>query len=218
MEQTVSTSQAIPKKKNSSTRNTALLGFALLAAIALVGLFYFSVTRNQIYTDKAIIEAPSITVAADQAGTIEKILVSVGDFVPANASVAQVSDQILKTKEAGLVIMAEKSIGKTVGAGEPIVTLINPSDLRVVAHIDENSGLSAIRAGQSVSFTADAFGSKKYSGIVEEVSPTSRQSGVVFNISDKREVKQFDVKIRFDVKQYPELKNGMSAKVTIYTK
>ncbi len=215
MEQELSVPQEVSKR--SSARSTALLGFVLLAVIAVVGLFFFAITKNQIVTDKADIEAPSITIASEQGGVIQKIFVKEGDLVSSNASVAQVSDQILKTKDVGLVISAQNNVGKTVGVGESIVTVINPAQLRVVAHIDENSGLSDIHIGQSAVFTVDAFGSKKYSGIVEEVSSTSRQSGVVFNISDQREVRQFDVKIRFDVKQYPELKNGMSAKVTIYT-
>lgn len=215
MEQELSVPQEVSKR--SSARSTALLGFVLLAVIAVVGLFFFAITKNQIVTDKADIEAPSITIASEQGGVIQKIFVKEGDLVSSNASVAQVSDQILKTKDVGLVISAQNNVGKTVGVGESIVTVINPAQLRVVAHIDENSGLSDIHVGQSAVFTVDAFGSKKYSGIVEEVSSTSRQSGVVFNISDQREVRQFDVKIRFDVKQYPELKNGMSAKVTIYT-
>jgi len=68
------------------------------------------------------------------------------------------------------------------------------------------------------SFTVDAFGSKKFFGIVDEISPISDQSGIVFNISDKREVKQFDIKVRFDIKAYPQLKEGMSAKIIIYKK
>jgi len=66
------------------------------------------------------------------------------------------------------------------------------------------------------SFTVDAFGSRKFQGIVDEISPTARQEDIVFNISDKRQTNQFDVKIRFDVSAYPEIKNGMSAKVWIY--
>lgn len=218
MEQQVSGVNDAPKSNQNSTRNAARLGFALLAMIVLVGAVYFVITRNQLSTDKADIEAPTISIALAQGGTIQRILVSEGDMVPANASVAQVSDQILKTKTAGLVVNVQNNIGKTVGPNEPVVTLINPEELRVVAHIDENSGLNNIQPGQAVQFTVDAFGSKKYSGVVEMMSPTARQSGVVFNISDQREVKQFDVKIRFDIKAYPELKNGMSAKVTIYTK
>ena len=62
----------------------------------------------------------------------------------------------------------------------------------------------------------DAFGSQVFKGVVDEVSPTSNQSDVVFNISDQRPTNQFAVKVRFDPAQYPQLKNGMSAKVWVY--
>src|SRR5262249_54386642 len=99
-----------------------------------------------------------------------------------------------------------------------VVEMIDPSELRVVGKVDENKGLDRIAVGDSVSFTVDAFGGKTYSAVVDEISPTSEQSGIVFNISDKREVKQFDVKARFDTAAYPELRNGMSARMWIYQK
>jgi multidrug resistance efflux pump len=94
--------------------------------------------------------------------------------------------------------------------------MIKPDDLRVVAQIEEDKGLSEVTVGQRAFFTVDAFGSKKFDGIVDEVSPTSRQSDVVFNISSQRQEQEFNIKIRFDVNKYPELKNGMSAKSWIY--
>jgi multidrug resistance efflux pump len=96
--------------------------------------------------------------------------------------------------------------------------MIDPTQLRVVGTIDEDKGLSEIHVGQLGTFTADAFGSKQYQGVVDEVDPSANQQDVVFNISDSREEQQFDVKVRFDTGQYPELKNGMSAKLTIFTK
>jgi ketol-acid reductoisomerase len=86
----------------------------------------------------------------------------------------------------------------------------------VVGHIEENKGLKDIKVGQRAMFEADAFGSKQFNGVVDEISETSRQSDVVFNISDNRQVQIFDVKIRYNLADYPELKNGMSAKVWIY--
>ena len=67
-------------------------------------------------------------------------------------------------------------------------------------------------------FKVDAFGSKKYYGVVDEISPTSKESGIAFNISDKRETKEFNISVRFDNAAYNELKNGMSAKIWIYKK
>jgi multidrug resistance efflux pump len=96
--------------------------------------------------------------------------------------------------------------------------MVDPTQLRVVGTIDENKGLDRIRVGQPATFTVDAFGSKQYVGIVDEISPTANSSDVVFNISNERETQQFNVKVRFDHTQYPELKNGMSAKLTIFIK
>jgi multidrug resistance efflux pump len=204
--------------RSKSTKSAAIVGGSLLGVIAIVGIFYIYQTRSQIYTDQAAIEASSIVISSTTGGTLQKMLAANGDQVAADTPVAQVADQILRSNEAGLVISAENNIGETVTPGQPVVTMINPGDLRVVAHVDEDKGLSNIKVGQLVSFTVDAFGSKKYTGVVDQISPTARQSGVVFNISDQREVQQFDVKIKFDISKYPELKNGMSAKVTIFEK
>ncbi|MEI8343782.1 MAG: HlyD family efflux transporter periplasmic adaptor subunit [Candidatus Moraniibacteriota bacterium] len=205
-------------EQSKSTKSAAIVGGSLLVVIVIIGIFYLFITRNQIYTDKADIEAPLISIAPTQGGTLQKILVASGQQIAANTSVAQVADQILRSDQQALVVEAQSNEGKTVNAGEAVVTVIHPDDLRVVAHIDEDKGLSGIKVGQLVTFTVDTFGSKKYTGIVDEISSTSRQSGVVFNISDQRQVKQFDVKIEFDVKKYSELRNGMSAKVTIFKK
>ena len=101
-------------------------------------------------------------------------------------------------------------------ASQAVVTMIDPSELRVVGQVEEDKGLKDISVGQQAVFTVDAFGSKKYIGTVEQISPTSNQSGIVFNISDKQAKQSYDVKIIFDASQHPELKNGMSAKIWIY--
>ena len=90
--------------------------------------------------------------------------------------------------------------------------------MRVVGSIDENKGLDEIHVGQKATFTVDAFGSKTYVGTVDEISSTADDTGVVFSISDKRPTEKFDIKVNFDQAAYPELKNGMSAKITVYTK
>jgi multidrug resistance efflux pump len=106
--------------------------------------------------------------------------------------------------------------GQVFSAGAPVVTMIDPGELRIMGKIDEDKGLSRIKVGDPVSFTVDAFGNTEFVGVVDEVSPTSNQSSVVFSISDKREIKQFDVKVRYDITLHPEFKNGMSAKMRVY--
>ncbi len=185
----------------------------------LLGIFiYWQIERKSILVENAQLQAPVITISPLAAGTLNALYVHEGDTIPANTPVALVGTTILTSKVAGIVIAADNSLGKTFTTGQSVVSIINPDDLRVVGAVEETKGLKDIKVGQRVTFTVDAFGNKKYTGTVDTVAPTSNDTGVVFSISDKRPIKKFDVKVRFSSATYPELKNGMSAKITIFTK
>jgi multidrug resistance efflux pump len=166
--------------------------------------------------EKSQIEAPTISLSSTTGGVLENLYVNPGDMVAANEAVAEIGNDIVRTRDPGLVISTQNSVGTNFTPGETVVTIIKPEDLRVDAEVEEDKGLADIKVGQKALFTVDAFGSKKYYGIADEISPTARTSDVVFNISSQREMQDFDVKIRFDINQYPELKNGMSAKAWIF--
>lgn len=189
----------------------------ILAAILVVGAAAFLIVSNKrISIDNSMVSAPQIDLAPTVAGPLNAIYVNAGDDVPANTVVAEVGTELIKTKVAGEIISVQKDTGMFFNAGQPVVSMIDPTQLRVVGQIDENKGLSDVHVGQQATFTVDAFGSKIYHGVVDEVSPTSNSQSAVFSISDQRPTQTFDVKIRYDIAAYPELKNGMSAKVTIY--
>lgn len=184
-----------------------------------VGLFaYFKVSSGRVSIEKSEVSAPEIGLASQTGGTLEAMYVDKGDVVVSGQILARVGNELVKAKMDGVVTAAEAVIGKLYSRGETVVSMIDPTDLRVVGHLDENKGLDRIRVGDYAVFTVDAFGSKEYRGIVDEISPTSREGDVVFSISDKRETKVFDVKVRFNTSDYPELKNGMSARLWIYVK
>jgi multidrug resistance efflux pump len=189
---------------------------ALIAA-ATAGGVYFWVQSQRLYVDQATIEAPEIDLSPSSPGILQDVYVNEGDSVPANFTVAQVGNELIQTQVAGIIISVPDQVGAQVTAGTPVVTMIDPTQLRVVGQVQENEGLDRIQVGDPVTFTVDAFGSQTFSGVVDEVSPTSQQSQVVFNISDQREEQDFDVKARFDTTAYPQLKNGMSARMWIYT-
>lgn len=207
MEQEKKTSDGVSKRAGISI----MLALALIAG-AVIGYTYWQAVRNQVYVDKSEISAPAIDLSSVGGGELKGLFVKVGDSIPAGFVVAQVNNEMVRTATPGLVINVENSLGQNFPPGQPIVTIINPQDLRVVAQVEENKGLDRIKAGQLVVFTVDAFGSRKFYGTVDEVAATSEDSSVVFSISDQRQVKIFDVKIRYDEQKYPELKNGMSAK------
>jgi multidrug resistance efflux pump len=193
-------------------------GAIALVLVIVGGLLYWQMSSTRVSIDTSLITAPIIDLSPTAPGQLQEIYVNEGDIVPANTPVARVGDEILKTTVAGEIINVQNNIGKSFNPGQAVVSMIDRSLLRVVGTIDENKGLSKIHVGQLASFTVDAFGGKLYQGVVDEVSPSSNQSDVVFNISNTRQTMQFDIKVRFDQNQYPELKNGMSAKLTIFTK
>ncbi len=194
------------------------LFIALMVGGLIVGLIYLKQTSARIYIEKTTISAPSVNLSSLTAGTLEEIFVNEGDVVTANTIVARVGNELVKAKVDGLIISINKNIGKLFNRGEAVITMIDPNELRAIGRVEEDKGLKDISIGQNVMFNVDAFSGKKYFGIVDEISPTSRDSGVVFNISDKREMKEYEIKVRFDLDAYPELKNGMSAKMWIYKK
>lgn len=191
------------------------VGFLAAALIGLGNYFYQS--SRSIYSDQAEISAPLIILSPSQPSVLEKLLVSDGEEVEANQQVAIFNDkQYVRAQTAGVIVNTYDEIGKIFAPGTPVAVMINPDDLRLVVHIAENKGLNQIAPGQQVVFTVDSFGSKKFYGQVESVAKTADSSSVVFSISDKREEKNFSVKVKFDTAAYPDLLNGMSAKAWIY--
>ncbi len=194
-----------------------------VAAVFVIGggigiLAYFGVSSGQIYIDKADIEAPEVTLAPTVPGILQTMYVAEGQSIPADTVVAQVGNELIKSTSAGVVASASKDIGKLIAAGTPVVTVVDPTQLRAVGQVAEDKGLTDITVGDQVVFTVDAFGSKSYHGVVEEIAPTSRQTDVVFTISDKRPTQMFNVKVYYGAGVYPELKDGMSARMWVYKK
>lgn len=196
--------------------SAGLLGLVIIAGAA--GIIYWRLSAGSVYIENSDIEAPSIALAPTVSGKLEEVYIHEGDTVLANVPVARVGTQLIKSTVAGEIITVENNIGEQVSPGQSVVTMIDPTELRVVGKVDEDKGLSSIQVGDPVTFTVDAFGGKKFSAFVDEISPTSDQSSIVFNISDKRQVRQFEIKARFDQTQDDSLKNGMSARMWVYTK
>ena len=190
----------------------------VLVFVALGGFIFWQNTHGTIFIENAQINAPIINLSGISAGTLNALYVKEGDIVDANTPVALIGTNVVATKVNGKIISVAKNIGAYFVPGTAVVSMIHPDDMNVVGAIDETKGLEKIKVGQKATFTVDAFGGKTYVGVVDSVGETADSTGVVFSISDKRPVRQFDVKVRFDVTKYPELKNGMSAKITVYTK
>lgn len=185
---------------------------------ALGGFLYWEMTKNQVYIENSYLDAPIMSVSATSAGVLNEIYVKEGDKVIANQAIALVGSEIIYAKEGGTVASAPKVSGGYYAPGQNIASIVVFQKMRVVGSIEENKGLDRIAAGQRVTFIVDAFPGKEYEGTVDEVSPVSSDTGVVFSISDKRPTKKFSVYVNFNADAYPELKSGMSAKIYVDTR
>jgi multidrug resistance efflux pump len=209
--------QTAQTKKTLNRRALIVAACIVVVLGGGIGAFaYFSAANKTVYIDQASISAPLVDLSPTDAGVLNAVYVQTGDLVPPNTVVAEVGTDLIKSTAGGLVVTVNNNIGKTVASSDVVVAMIDPSQLRVVGQVQEDKGLVDIVPGQRAVFTVDAFGGQTFDGVVDSVSPTAQSSDVVFNVSDQREEQDFDIKVRFDTAAYPQLKNGMSAKIWVY--
>ena len=211
---------AKPAKKQSLFQKPwvrSLAGMVVILALLGAAIVYKEISAS-VSIEDSFISAPVINIGPQSAGILGAVYVKPGEAVTAGESVAEVGTEVLTAKVDGLIISTENVPGQVFAPGSAVISMIDPTALRVVGTLDENKGLSKVKVGDPVSFTVDAFGGAQFTGLVDEISPTSDDTSVVFNISDKRPTHQFDVKVRYDIAAHPEFKNGMSAKMWVYPK
>ena len=187
--------------------------------ILLAGLYvFFQKTTGRIYIDKSLIQAPVIVISPSLSGKVQEIDVKEGQAVKNGDTLAIVGSKALHADTDGLVIAASDLTGSTVTPQTQLIQMIRPVNLRVTGTIDENKGLNKIRVGQVISFTVDALPGNTYWGYVDEISPSAVAPAFSFSTSTERPTQQFTVYAKFDSTLYPAIKNGMSAKMVVYTK
>ena len=216
----------IEKAGGDEDESPAKSRIPLMVAAALVlvvgggigALAYITVANQSVYIEDSTVQAPSTVLTPTTPGTLQDVYVSVGDVLAPDAVVAEVGTQLVSSTAGGLVISTNTNVGSQITPGTAVVTTIDPTQLRVVGQLEEDKGLANVAVGDRATFSVDAFPGKTFDGVVSEVSPTSQTSDVVFQVSDQREEQNFDVYVAYDLTKYPELKNGMSAKIWVYKK
>lgn len=190
----------------------------ILAVIAVVGgILFYQIRQGRVFIDNSLVSNTIITLAPTTPGKLTRLVIYENENIKKGDPIADVDGNTLYADTDGLVIMANNQIGSIVSTQNPVGQMINLSDMRIAGTIDENKGLSDIRVGQVVSFTIDALPGKTFWGYVDEISPSAKQTQAAFSISSERPTQQFVVYARFNAQKYPEIKNGMSAKMTVYT-
>lgn len=205
----------LAKIKNPKVLRALLVIFV---AIALIGSYlFYQLLRDRVPIEDSLVQAPIITLSPEAAGKILGIKVYEGEKVKRGDALAIVGTNSLNAYQDGLIVAVDNAIGSIASAQTPVVQMINFADMRVAGTIDENKGLDSVKIGQIVSFTVDALPGEIFWGYIDEISPTAKQTQLQFSVSSERPTQQFLVYARFNAYAYPQIKNGMSAKMTVYT-
>jgi multidrug resistance efflux pump len=175
-----------------------LAALAIVVVLGLVGMFGYRLWYNSINfvsTDNAQVTAALVQVGSINAGRIFSMNVDVGSPVSQGQVIAIVDIPTLISKSettdtsklgfrdvrdqladvaapvSGVVAARWARVGDTVPAGQPIVTLMDPRQIWVMANIDEKD-VGRVRPGQYVEVHIDSLG-KSLPGRVETVSPVT---------------------------------------------
>jgi len=203
--------------KADNRRFVRILGL-LVAVIVFVGTYlFYQINSGRIFINKSQISSPVITVSPLTMGKVQEMDVKEGQSVLAGDTLAVVGSETLRAQTDGLIISAPDLTGSTVNQATQLVQMIRPVNMRVTGTIDENKGLNKIKVGQVVSFTVDALPGKTFWGYIDEIAPSANAQTFSFSTSSERTTQQFTVYAKFDTGAYPEIKNGMSAKMVVFT-
>jgi multidrug resistance efflux pump len=179
--------------------NRRVLLPVLAVVVIVAAVVGFSIYRDsQLYvsTDNAQLSGQPIQVGAMNAGRVDSIAPSIGATVHKGDVIATVAlpSQMgmgqngqpkmgflgagdthvdVQAPVDGIVIAEPAAVGATVSAGQPIVSIVDPSQLWVNANIEETN-IARVRVGQPVTVHVDALNAD-IPGKVEAVTPATAE-------------------------------------------
>ena len=171
-----------------------IVAVLVVAGGAYYGINAFIQGSRYVTTDNASIGAPLISVSSLAAGQIIGVNVGIGDRVQQQQAVAEVgnprfsdssarqgfsatpgSGTVVESPIAGYVAAVWTYPGAIVGAGSPIITLFDDSQIWVIANIDENK-IKEVRPGQTAEVKVDSLGGTVLKGKVQGITPATAAS------------------------------------------
>ena len=114
----------------------------------------------------------------------------------------------------GVVTVRDREPGETVGAGAPVLTVMNQNDRWVRIYIPETD-VGAVHLGQSATISADTYPGKTYTGTVSFIASEAEFTPRNVQTADERVKLVYAVKVRITGDPAFELKPGMPADVRL---
>lgn len=125
---------------------------------------------------------------------------------------AVLSNMTIRASFNGIITVRHREPGEIVGAGAPVLTLMNPDDRWVRIYIPENH-IGAVQLGQKTRITTDSWPDKQYTGTVTYISTEAEFTPKNVQTVEERVKLVYAVKVRIEDDPKFELKPGMPADV-----
>jgi len=129
---------------------------------------------------------------------------------------ATLAQMVIVAPFRGVITVRNHQRGEIVGAGSPVVTLLDRDDRWVRIYVPEDR-LGAVRLGQRASITTDTFRGKRYAGVVSTIASEAEFTPKTVQTREERVKLVYAVKVRIVDDPGYDLKPGMPADVTLET-
>jgi HlyD family secretion protein len=130
------------------------------------------------------------------------------------AAAATLVDTVIRAPHAGVVTVRHREPNEVVSPGQPVVTVMNPSDRWVRIYVPENR-IGAVSLGDAAAIRSDTFPGKEYPGRVVFISPEAEFTPKSVQTTEERVRLVYAVKVRIEGDSAMELKPGMPADVEL---
>ena len=211
-------------------RRTVLIPIIIVVVIIVAGSVGGYLLYNNYYfysTDDAQVTGNIVNIDALATGTLNSLMVNVGDFVRTNEVIGTVKIQgsyateSLKAQFSGVIVQVPGAIGQTVGPGIAIAQEGDPSSIKITAYVDE-SAINNISIGQLVDIHVDAYSGTTLTGHVSQIVGAAAAQFSLLPTQDNasgnftKVSQRIPVNIELDGNPDLTLLPGMSAEVTIH--
>lgn len=134
-----------------------------------------SVARRNVTRMKRLLAEGAIS-ESDLEDTRSRLVAAQAQLASARAGLTQASKQLSDTRPVapfdGVVSRRSVNTGDVVSPGAALVTVIDPSSLRLVASVP-TADLSAVHVGAQVDFTVTGYPNRRFTGTVQRINPAA---------------------------------------------
>lgn len=127
---------------------------------------------------------------------------------------AAMDNGVIRAPFDGVVTVREREPGETIGAGTPVVTVMNLNDRWVRIYVREDR-IGAVKLGQPASISTDTYAGKSYPGAVSFIASQAEFTPRNVQTAEERVKLVYAVKVRITGDSSDDLKPGMPADVKL---